>query len=128
AALFDWPLTHSRILWDNALAAATFSAGSVREGFEAVRARSSDTVTWWWPTAAATLTAAMPVARKINCISIAAHTIGSTGRSLSVAARVGGVWKVMHPDILPTDDEPIMVAFETVEADAIRVTVSGPAL
>ena len=126
--LFGWPMTHTRILWANVLADAVFTAGAVREGFEAVRARSADTVSWWWPTAAATLTATLPAAREIDCIAVAAHTLGSTGARLTASVRVGGTWRVVHADIAPADDEPIMLAFELVAVDAIRLAVTGPAM
>ena len=126
--VLGWPLTHSRILWDNLLEDAAFSAGAVREGFEAPRAQSPDTVSWWWPTAANALTATMPVVREIDCVGIAAHTLGSSGVQLRVEARIAGVLVTVVSTFAPQDDEPLMLAFRAVQADAIRVVVSGPTM
>ncbi len=125
--VLGWPLTHSRILWDNLLEDAAFSAGAVREGFEAPRAQSPDTVSWWWPTAAGVLTGVMPAAREIDCCAIAAHTIGSAGVSVTISARVAGIWRVVQ-QASPLDDEPMMLAFRAVTADAMRVAITGPAM
>ncbi|VDC31428.1 hypothetical protein [Pseudogemmobacter humi] len=126
AAVFSQPLTHARILWDNVLAGAVFSATSEREGFEAARAQSADTVSWWWPAVAGTLTATF-AAVDIDGIGIAAHTLGSAGVTVTAEARIGGVWTALHDPISPKDDAPIMIAFEKVTADAVRIFLSSPA-
>lgn len=127
AAVFGYPTTHSRILWDNVLSAATFTATSEKEGFEAERAQTPDTVSWWWPAAAGTLTATLPSPAEIDGIAIAAHTIGSSGVTVTVSGQIDGDWVQLHDPISPDDDEPIMVAFRLAEVDAVRVALSAPA-
>lgn len=122
-----WPLTHSRILWDNVLAEATFSATSEQEGFEAERAQAPDTVSWWWPVVAGSLDATLPAAAEIDGIGIAAHTIGSIGATVTLSGYVDGDWVQLHDPITPPDDEPIIVAFEMAEVEAVRLTLSAPA-
>lgn len=127
AAVFGYPTTHSRILWDNVLSAATFAATSEKEGFEAERAQTPDTVSWWWPAAAGTLTATLPSPAEIDGIAIAAHTCGSSGVTVTVSGLIDGDWVQLHDPISPDDDEPIMVAFRLAEVDAVRVALSAPA-
>lgn len=121
------PLTHSRILWDNLLVTATFSATSEREGFEADRAQTPDTVSWWWPEVAGSLTATLAAAAGIDGIAIAAHSIGSSGATVTISGHVDGDWVQLHDPISPADDEPIMVAFEAAEVEAVRIALSAPA-
>lgn len=127
AALFSWPLTHSRILWDNRLADAAFAATNEREGFEAERAQTPDTVSWWWPEAAGTLTATLLAPAEIDGIGIAAHTIGSSGATITVSGLIDGDWVQLHDPISPTDDEPLMIAFRSADVAAVRVALSASA-
>jgi hypothetical protein len=127
AVVFGRPLTHSRILWNNLLLSGSFSATSEVEGFEAERAQSMDTVSWWQPTAGGTLTATFAAA-EVDCVAIAAHTIGSEGVTATVQVFAGGVWQNAHDPISPDTDAALMVAFRAVTATGVRVTLSGQAL
>lgn len=125
--VFRRPLTLSRILWDNLLLSGSFTATSEDEGFEAERAQSMDTVSWWRPAAGATLTATFTAA-DIDCVAIAAHTIGSEGVTATVQVYTGGSWVNAHDPISPETDAAIMVAFRPVTATGVRVTLSGQAI
>ncbi|WP_395543280.1 hypothetical protein [Neotabrizicola sp. sgz301269] len=125
--VFRRPLTLSRILWDNLLLSGSFSATSEDEGFEAERAQSMDTVSWWRPAAGATLTATFTAA-EIDCVAIAAHSIGSEGVTATVQVYTGGSWVNAHDPISPETDTALMVAFRPVTATGVRVTLSGQAL
>lgn len=121
------PVTRARILWDNVLADAAFSSPSAREGFDAVNARATDTASWWWPEAGATLTMTLAAAAYIDCVAIASHTIGSAGATATVQALVAGAWQTVHPAIAPADDDVVMVLFPGVTATAVRITLSASA-
>ena len=120
-------MRHARILWDNSLADATFSSPDERDGFAASNARATDTASWWWPEAGATLTMTLAGAAYIDCIGIAAHTIGGAGATITAQVQVAGSWQTVYPAITPTDDEAIMILFQEVLATAVRITLSASA-
>lgn len=127
AAISRADMRHARILWDNRLADATFASPDERDGFAAINARATDTASWWWPAAGATLTMTLAEAAYIDCIAIAAHTLGSAGASITVQAQVGGEWQAVYPTIAPADDEAVMILFQEVLATAVRITLSASA-
>lgn len=151
-----YPMSHARILWDNRLADATFAADSEAEGFEAINARAADTASWWMPDSAGggVLTMTFAAETTIDCIGIAAHSLGSDGATISVEVEVGGSW-IAYPNafsgvltigdaividgsgaayviyegqtISPPDDEALMILFAPVAATAVRITLSASA-
>jgi len=127
AALYGYNMKHARILWDNKLAGATFTADSEREGFDAVRAQSPDTVSWWWPETAGALTMTLAAETTLDCLCIAAHSIGTEGVGVLVEGLVDAVWTTLHATIEPADDEAIMVLFRSVAVTALRITLDASA-
>ena len=127
AELSATDMRHARILWDNQLADATFASADERDGFEAVNARATDTASWWWPEAGATLTMTLAAAAYIDCIGIAAHTIGGAGATITAQVQVAGSWQTVYPAITPADDEAVMILFQEVLATAVRITLSASA-
>lgn len=127
AALSATDMRHARILWDNRLANAAFASADERDGFEAVNARAADTASWWWPEAGATLTMTLSAAAYIDCIGIAAHTLGSAGATITAQVQVAGSWQTVYPSITPADDEAVMIMFQEVLATAVRITLSASA-
>lgn len=115
------------ILWDNALAGATFTATSEREGFEAINAQATDTASWWWPAIAGTITMTLAGDTEIDGVGIAAHTLGTDGAGATVQGLISGVWTTLHPEIEPADNEAIMVMFRRVTVTAVRITLDAPA-
>lgn len=123
----DRPIKRARILWDNVLAGATFTATSARDGFAASNARARDTASWWWPVGAGTITMTLPAAAAIDCVGIAAHTLGTDNAGATVQGLIGGVWTTLHPEIEPDDNEAIMVMFRRVTVTAVRITLDASA-
>lgn len=118
-----FPLTHARILWQSVATSA--SATAETDGFDADYVLEPDTYSWWIPGAAATITLSFS-SQVIDCIGIAAHTIGSSGRTATIEAYTGGAWvNVLDDNPAPDDDFAIMAHFPAITATQIRITVSG---
>lgn len=117
------PLDHSRILWRNLASSAEFTATSSAEGFEAVRARTDDTYSWWMPTAPGALEIDFGAAVTVDCIALAGHTLGTEGATLTVEGWDGADWVEVIDPISPEDDEAIMIAIDGYTGTAIRLSL-----
>ena len=122
-----YPLNNARILWDNVLASATFTATSEIEGFEAANAQATDTASWWWPSVAGTLTMTLSGAASISSVGIAAHSLGGEGVGVTVQGLVGATWTTLHPEIVPDDNSAMMIMFASVTVTAVRLILDGSA-
>lgn len=81
----------------------------------------------WAPTGAdnAVLTAASPATA--DYIAIAAHNLGTAGIEIDVAVRSSGVgaFSDVLTNFTPTDDEPIIILFNSQTVQGVRITVDG---
>jgi hypothetical protein len=119
------PLTHARILYAS-LPGVAASTGEA-DGFPATSADNPLTYSGYVPDAlpatwTKTLDGASPWA-SVDCVGIAAHTLGTSGVSVTVEYTDGGSPEVWTPIMthIPADDSPIMLLFDPVSAAAVRL-------
>lgn len=123
------PLTHARILWDNALrdlAAASVVASSEAEGFPADAVLRPDTAEGWKPTSLpATLDIDLGTSTDITAFGLLA-TLGSAGASAKFETSPDGVaYDTFSAEVGPGDDAPVMFLDDLVLHRHVRLTISG---
>ncbi len=120
-----YDLEHPRILWNSISRRSSIAASTEAAGFEAVNAATATEWDEWKPTAMpATWTLTFDENEPISAVAIQKHTLGTSGTTVAIQERIGGVWT----DIVsatPEDDEPIAFLFELRNEDRIRVSLSG---
>jgi hypothetical protein len=123
-----YPLLHARIGWENLARLAAISASST-DGAEAyLQAPISDQTFEWWQAVnlPAWWAATFSTPQVVNYCGIAAHEIGSAGATVQVQYQTGGVWHdVTDATLTPTDDGAIMILFEDITCDAMRIRITG---
>lgn len=123
----DYPLTHARILYRNLARAtgATVSASTETSSRPAVAAANPNTYESWMPTAMpATWTINLAATRKADAVGIAAHSLGSNGVTVAVQYYNGTAW-VTEQDLIPANDDAILVLFTKRDATGYRLSLSG---
>jgi hypothetical protein len=123
------PLLHARIGWEN-LARAAVVAGSTTEGDSYEQAPLSDQTFEWWQATnlPATWTATFTGSITVNYAAIGAHEIGSAGATVQVQYDAGAGWvNVNDATITPADDGAIMILFENITCNAMRLLITGGA-
>ena len=117
------PMTHARILWQNL--AGTITASTEADGFAAANAGRIDTASWWMPTAApAWWQIDYASTKTVDAVGIAAHTLA--GIEVTISALVAAAW-VDVATITPADNSALLVLFEAVQADAVRISIAATA-
>lgn len=109
------------VLFENVLLAST---ATVTGGGDSDLAFSGGTYDFWEATSATSyIDFALSVAAPMDCLCIAAHTLGSVGATVSLS--IGGVEITSYS---PDDDSAIMMLFPYTVGDDVRLTVTdGPA-
>lgn len=121
AAATPWPMTHSRILHTSV--AGTITASTEVEGFEAALAASPNTTTFWQPSETpASWEIDFGGTVDVDAVGIAAATLA--GRVVEVDTYAGGSW-TERISCSPTDDSALLMLFETVAAERVRVRIEG---
>ncbi|MCU0732554.1 MAG: hypothetical protein MUE84_13345, partial [Hyphomonas sp.] len=115
-------VAYRNLLARNLLAEGTITNALLPSGAPRADAVTEDTTEYWAPTGADTLRATITGAADI-CF-IAAHTLGSAGRSLSVQYYDGAVWQTIAT-VAPTDNSPFMVVFPNRTATQWGISVTG---
>lgn len=117
------------VLWDNVLARGTLTTDSqtVPDGLAAYAVNG---LTWdfWVPsTYPARLTVTLPAPETVDCIAIAAHTLGSTGAGLTlVRSNDGGATWFDIVRLDPPDDAPAMAIIAPRTGNAWRLRIDTP--
>lgn len=112
-------LKNSRVLYKSVATGAVATAETA--GYAASNVLTPDTYSWWIPGEAATLTLSFSE-QEINCVSIAAHNLGSAGAVLTLL--VDGS-PVLDADPTPEDNSAVMMVFPATTASQVTITVSG---
>lgn len=121
------PLSHARILYNNK---AQTVAGSSEESatFSADATLSHFTYEYWRPAAMpATLTYQLGLMQIINAIGLGAHTLGSSGASVSAeySADGGVTWQSIAITASPERNDAMLMLFNPVTANAVRLSFTG---
>jgi len=123
------PLSHSRIGHQSYTRTGTVTASSAAVDFPADAPLNELTYEFWRPTALPatwTLNAGSSVA--VNYFGIAAHTLGSSGNTVSIQSSPDNTTWTTIDSITPTDNSPIMFLFVSVTAQYYRIEISGGAI
>lgn len=120
-------LNHPRIGWQNFLRGAVVTASGQSGQNDPDATQNALTWDFWIPnTLPATITYTLEGAASFDYIGIAAHTLGSDGSTVTFAYHDGDDW-VDIKEISPEDDSPILMLFNEIETDQIRLTITGTA-
>lgn len=123
----DLPLNNPRIGWQNLLREAEVSATG-QSGQNAPDA-TQNALTWdfWIPNALpANITYTLEEAADFDYIGIASHTIGTDGATVTFSYHDGSDW-VDIKTVSPSDNSPIILLFNEIETDQIRISLTGTA-
>lgn len=122
--------THARIGYVDYAAGGTVTASSEATDFPATAVQNPLTYETWAPTlTTATLTFDFGTNRDIDYIGIAAHTLGTSGQSITAAWSTDNVtYTDLNVGTVPSDDRAIMLIFEEVTARYVRLTFNGSAV
>jgi hypothetical protein len=121
AAATPWPMMHARIL--HTAVAGTITASTEVEGFEALNAGSPNTYSYWQPSETpASWEIDFGAAVSIDAVGIAAATLA--GRVVEVDTYAGGSW-TERISCSPADDSALLMLFEAVSAEKVRVRIEG---
>lgn len=128
-----FPLNHARIGINSALVGATVTATSTATGFDPENVIDGTTYDYWRPTTGnATLTAVFTEIQEIDYLGIAAHDLGTAGASIQLQHYIDGAWTdttdAYEPnqfDALATGDKTIMLFFNRVFTDRIRLVITS---
>lgn len=124
----DPPMTHARIAHSrNWLSGGTVAASTTAPGFFADAPTNSLTYEEWKPSAlAATWTYTHTSSAQVDYCCIAAHTLGTTGCSISIEYYDGSTWQTLIASTVIASNSPIFAIFEPVTATQFRLSISGP--
>jgi hypothetical protein len=121
----ELPLSYPRFGWENLLRSAAVTASGYSAPNEPDATQNPLTWDFWIPDALpATLTFTLSAAASIDYVGIAAHTIGHDGATVLLEYHDGADW-VGIKTISPADDGQILILFNAVETDRLRLTVTG---
>ena len=120
------PLSHSRIGHQSYTRTGTASASSSATDFPAIAALNELTYEFWRPTALpATWTLDAGSSVSSNYIGIAAHTLGTSGATVTIQRSPDNTTWTTIDSITPTDNSPIMFLFANVTARYYRLSITG---
>lgn len=120
------PLTHARIGWQTFTRDVTATVSSAAAGFPALALRNSLTYEHWQASSMpATAAWDAGVARDVDYLGIASHTIGSSAATVAVEYSTNGVDWTVVAETTPADDEPLMFIFGVVTARYWRIRLTG---
>lgn len=123
------PLTHSRIGYNTFTATGTASASSAQALFPATGPLNSLTYEYWRANILpATWTLDAGSSKMANYFGIAAHTLGSSGSTITIASSPNNVTYTTIDTLTPTDDSPIMFLFANRTARYFSLSISGTAV
>lgn len=118
------PLSRARIGYRTITRNAAVTASSAAAGFPASAIRHALTYERWMPTVApATLTIDAGAAVSADYVGIAAHTIGSTGATVTISYSENGTSWAQVLQVTPANDNSIMALFEPVLARYWRLQI-----
>jgi len=120
------PLSHSRIGYQSYTRTGTVTASSEATDFPADAPLNELTYEFWRPVslpATWTLNAGSIVA--VNYFGIAAHTLGSSGNTVTIQSSPDNTTWTTIDSITPTDNSPIMFLFESVSAQYYRIEITS---
>lgn len=123
------PLHHARIGWQNLARGAVITANGTAAGSNLYAPANDQTWEWWQGTLAPipgfwAATFATPTT--INYLAVAAHEGGSAQATFVIDYDAGAGWvEIPGSEFSPADDSPVMVLFENIVCDAIRIRGTG---
>jgi hypothetical protein len=121
------PLHHARIGWMNLARGEVLDASSTHADSFLYAPVSDQTWEWWQANnVPAWWSVTFTTPHVVNYVGIAAHELGSYGNTVQVQYDAGGGW-VDVPDavLTPADDGAILIIFEDIIADAVRIYITG---
>lgn len=120
------PLSHSRIGHQSYTRTGTASASSAQTDFPADAPLNELTYEFWRPTALpATWTLDAGSSVSGNYIGIAAHTLGTSGNTVTIQGSNDNITYVNIDSVSPTDNSPIMFLFASVSYRYWRITLAS---
>ncbi len=125
---FAVPLTHARIGYDNFVPGATVTATSAEKDWPADSMQRENTFERWQPTSgngSVTIDTGSE-AGAANYLGIAAHTLGSSGSTVTLAYSADNSAYTTVESVEIANDRTVMILFAEAQARYWRVTVSGP--
>jgi hypothetical protein len=123
------PLSHSRIGHQSYTRTGTVTASSEAVDFPADAPLNELTYEFWRPTALpATWDLDIGSEVDVNYFGIAAHTLGTSGNTVTIQSSVDNTTWDTIDSITPTDNSPIMFLFASVTAQYYRIEISGGAI
>lgn len=123
-------LDHPRILYDDIIRIATsVEASSEQVGFEVENALDYLTWDFWKPTTApsttpATITVTLDEAAPVDYVLLAAHTLGSTGNSVTISYWDGAAWVVID-EASPGSDKVLVFLFNEAFSNKYQLKIQG---
>lgn len=124
SASYTAGLVRASVSWRNLLAEASLTDAGLPATAPRSNAVSEDTVSFWGPTGAATLRGSLGAATAAGVAFVAAHNLGTEGRTLTVQYHNGTVWADIAT-VAPASNEPFAVVFPDVTATQFGVSVDG---
>ena len=107
----------------NLLAEGTITDALLPSGAPRADAVTQDTSEYWEPTGTSTLRSTLGSAQTAAVCFIAAHTLGSEGRTLTVE-RLDGTWQTITT-YAPTNDDPFAIIFPDESRNGFGIGVNG---
>jgi hypothetical protein len=121
------PLTHARIGYDNIVPSAIVTATSAESIWPVDSVQRENTFERWQPTSGnGSITIDNGTAKSADYIGIAAHTLGTTGSTITIAHSADNSTFTTIDTISPSDNSAIMVLFANTPARYFKVTLAGP--
>lgn len=113
------------ILWDNLFEGATISASTEASNYPKENAISESTVEYWKPTALpATFTGNMGSATACDCFAVVGHDLGTKNCTIRLeVSSDGSTYTTLYGDVLPEDDSPIFILFDSVSYKCWRFSI-----
>lgn len=122
-AAYDELNRQPMVSYRNLLAEGTITDALLPSGAPRADAVTQDTSEHWAPTSAATLRSTLGGSEAADICFIAAHTLGSTGRTLTVE-RFNGTWQTITT-YAPTNDDPFAIVFPQESRTGFGIGVDG---
>jgi hypothetical protein len=120
------PLSHSRIGHQTYTRSGTATASSAQVDFPADAPLNELTYEFWRPTALpATWTLDAGSSVSANYFGIAAHTLGTSGNTVTIQGSSDGISYASIDSITPSDNSPIMFLFAGVSYRYWRLSITG---
>lgn len=114
------------VLYKNIFSGNLATPGAGVSGFPQINLTDGKTNTSWRGLGSAPLTVATVTdlpEQDVDCIGIAAHTLGTQNATIKVQGYVSGAWVDICDPVSPADNGTLLVVFPTVAVTGLRLRV-----